>query len=149
MFLHIIKLKVQEKIKQKKCRICALKTIKHLLKKLRKICISREASLFHKLEDNIVEMSIVPRLIERSDTSLGEGMATHFSFYTWRIPWREEPGQPQSTESQSWRWLSHWNFHFFHYCNSTWSFHRNWQTDSRIHWKFKSYRIATIMKSKN
>ena len=27
-------------------------------------------------------------------------MATHFSILAWRIPWREEPGELQSTESQ-------------------------------------------------
>jgi len=27
---------------------------------------------------------------------LEEGMATHFSFLAWRIPWTEEPGKPQS-----------------------------------------------------
>ena len=28
--------------------------------------------------------------------SLEEGMATHSSILAWRIPWTEEPGQPQS-----------------------------------------------------
>ena len=31
---------------------------------------------------------------------LGEGMATHFSILSWRIPWTEEPGGPQSLGSQ-------------------------------------------------
>ena len=30
----------------------------------------------------------------------GEGMATNFSILPWRIPWTEEPGELQSTESQ-------------------------------------------------
>ena len=29
---------------------------------------------------------------------LEEGMATHSSIPTWRIPWTEEPGRLQSTE---------------------------------------------------
>ena len=28
-------------------------------------------------------------------------MATHFSVLAWEISWTEEPGVPQSTESQS------------------------------------------------
>ena len=31
---------------------------------------------------------------------LEEGMATHSSIPTWRIPWAEEPGGPQSMGSQ-------------------------------------------------
>ena len=31
---------------------------------------------------------------------LEEGMATHPSILTWRIPWTEEPGGLQSVESQ-------------------------------------------------
>ena len=34
---------------------------------------------------------------------LEKGMATHFSILAWRIPWTEEPGRVQSTESKkSW-----------------------------------------------
>ena len=32
---------------------------------------------------------------------LEEGMATHSSVLAWRIPQTEEPGQPQTMESQS------------------------------------------------
>ena len=32
--------------------------------------------------------------------SLEEGMATHSSILVWKIPWTEEPGRLQSTESQ-------------------------------------------------
>ena len=35
------------------------------------------------------------RLLGRED-SLEEGMATHYSFLAWRIPWTEEPGGLQS-----------------------------------------------------
>ena len=31
---------------------------------------------------------------------LEKGMATHFSILAWRIPWTEEPGRVQSTESK-------------------------------------------------
>ena len=35
------------------------------------------------------------------ENPLEEGMVTHSSILTWRIPWREEPGGLQSVESQS------------------------------------------------
>ena len=35
------------------------------------------------------------RLLGQED-SLEEGMATHYSFLAWRIPWTEEPGGLQS-----------------------------------------------------
>ena len=35
------------------------------------------------------------------EDSLEKEMATHSSVLTWRIPWTEEPGRLQSTESQS------------------------------------------------
>ena len=35
---------------------------------------------------------------------LKEGMATHSSILAWRIPWTEEPGGLQSTESYSVRY---------------------------------------------
>ena len=31
---------------------------------------------------------------------LEESLETHSSILAWRIPWKEEPGRPQSTESQ-------------------------------------------------
>ena len=34
------------------------------------------------------------------EDSLEEGMATHSSILTWRIPWTEEPGGLQSMGSQ-------------------------------------------------
>ena len=37
---------------------------------------------------------------------LEEGMATHSSILTWRIPWTEEPRRPQSMGSQSLTQLS-------------------------------------------
>ena len=39
------------------------------------------------------------RSLGRKDP-LEKGMATHSSTLAWRIPWREEPGRLQSTESQ-------------------------------------------------
>ena len=39
------------------------------------------------------------RSLDRED-SLEEGMATHSSILTWRIPWTEEPGSLQSMGSQ-------------------------------------------------
>ena len=34
------------------------------------------------------------------ENPLEKGLATHFSFIVWRIPWTEEPGGLQSMESQ-------------------------------------------------
>ena len=34
---------------------------------------------------------------------LEKGMATHSSILAWEIPWREEPGGPQSMGSQRFR----------------------------------------------
>ena len=39
-------------------------------------------------------------LIPGWEDPLEEGMATHSSILVWRIPWTEEPGGLQSTESQ-------------------------------------------------
>ena len=36
---------------------------------------------------------------------LEEDMATHPSILTWRIPWTEEPGRPESLGAKSWTWL--------------------------------------------
>ena len=35
------------------------------------------------------------------DDPLEKGMAACFSILTWRIPWTEEPGEQQSTGSQT------------------------------------------------
>ena len=43
------------------------------------------------------EMNIQPL---GQEGSLEEGMATHSSILVWKIPWTEEPGRLQSTESQ-------------------------------------------------
>ena len=32
----------------------------------------------------------------RQEDSLEKGLATHSSILAWRIPWTEEPGEPQS-----------------------------------------------------
>ena len=37
---------------------------------------------------------------------LEKEMATHSNILAWTIPWMEEPGRQQSTESQSQTWLS-------------------------------------------
>ena len=36
----------------------------------------------------------------RQEDSLEKGLATHSSILAWRIPWTEEPGEPQSMELQ-------------------------------------------------
>ena len=48
----------------------------------------------------------LPAMQETRVPSLGwedpleEGMATHSSILSWRIPWTEEPGRPKSMGSQ-------------------------------------------------
>ena len=41
---------------------------------------------------NVKDLDLIP--------GLEKGMATHSSILVWRIPWTEEPGRPQSMESQ-------------------------------------------------
>ena len=41
----------------------------------------------------------------REEDSLEKEMATHSSILAWEFPWTEEPGGPQSMESQSWTGL--------------------------------------------
>ena len=59
-----------------------------------------------------------PAMQETQVQSLGwedpleKGMATHSSILAWRTPWTEEPGELQSTGSQSQTWLSDEHFHF-------------------------------------
>ena len=50
---------------------------------------------------DIKDVGLIPGL----GRSLEEGMATHSSTLTWRIPWTEEPRGLQSIGSQSWTWL--------------------------------------------
>ena len=52
------------------------------------------------------------RSLSRED-ALEKEMATHSSILAWRIPWRQEPGKVQSTESQSWTRLSDFTFTSF------------------------------------
>ena len=44
---------------------------------------------------------------------LEEGMATHSSILSWRIPWTEEPGGVQSMGSQKTDQLSTWTYLLF------------------------------------
>ena len=43
----------------------------------------------------------------------GEGNGNPLQYSTWKIPWSEEPGRPQSMGSQNWTRLS--DFTFFHF----------------------------------
>ena len=65
-------------------------------------------STFHVWAFLVVQMvKNLPAVWETQVQSLGredpleEGMATHSSILTWRIPWMEEPGGQQSMGSQS------------------------------------------------
>ena len=46
---------------------------------------------------NAGDVSSIPGV----EDSLEKEMATHSSILTWRMPWTEEPGGPQSMDSQS------------------------------------------------
>ena len=54
--------------------------------------------VFKNLPANIEDVRDVGSL-PGSGRSLAEGMATHSSILAWRTPWREEPGELQSTGS--------------------------------------------------
>ena len=86
------------------------------------------------------------RSLGREDP-LEEGMATHSSILTWRIPWTEEPGGLQSMGSQR---VGHdWVTHFLslfplrifgNYCGRTdsrkwWKRLRKWQSSARLSWQ--------------
>ena len=51
------------------------------------------------LPANAGDVGDIVRSLGQEDP-LEVGMATHFSILAWRIPWTEEPGGLQSTESQ-------------------------------------------------
>ena len=55
-------------------------------------------------------------LIPGSGRSPEEGNGTYLGILTWKITWTEEPGRPQSMESQkSWPWLRSKNNFFVNY----------------------------------
>ena len=64
------------------------------------IIIENRVSLMAEVVKNL------PTIQETQVRSLGQedplekGMATHSSILAWKIPWTEEPGGPQSMESQ-------------------------------------------------
>ena len=59
---------------------------------------------FHSFRASLVVQIVknLPAVQETWVQSLGQedplekGMATHSSIFAWRIPWTEEPGEPQS-----------------------------------------------------
>ena len=57
-----------------------------------------------------------PAAWENQVRSLEEGMATHSSILTCKIPWAEEPDWLQSMGSQCWTRVNdqHFHFHFMH-----------------------------------
>ena len=62
--------------------------------------ISLETSLVAQMVKNVPAMRETwVRSLDWEDP-LEEGMATHSSILTWRIPWTEEPGGLQSMGSQ-------------------------------------------------
>ena len=68
--------------------------------------------LSHQASQVALVVKSLPAMQETWVQSLGwedpleEGMATHSSILSWRIPWTEEPGGLQPMGSQSWTRLS-------------------------------------------
>ena len=64
--------------------------------------LTRRPSLVPSMVKNLpaVREMQVPSLGQ--EDPLEKGIATHSSVHAWRIPWTEEPGGPQSMESQRW-----------------------------------------------
>ena len=67
---------------------------------LRLECTSR-ASLVAQMVKNLPAVQETWVQFLGQEDPLEKGMATHSSILTWRIPWTEEPGRPQSMGSQS------------------------------------------------
>ena len=63
-------------------------------------CKCPGASLVAQLVKNLPAMQEAPVPSLGWEDSLEEGMATHYSVLTWRIPWTEKPGGLQSVGSQ-------------------------------------------------
>ena len=81
------------------------------------VCIDIDVDVDIDIASLVAQMvKNLPAVQETQVQSLGredppeKGMATHFSFLAWRIPWTEEPGWLQSIALQSQTWLS--IFHF-------------------------------------
>ena len=84
------------------------------------ICLSPFDSPFNPLGASLVaqRLKCLSPMQETRVRSLGQEnplekeMATHSSILAWRIPWTEEPGRLQSTESDTTERL-HFHFHFY------------------------------------
>ena len=64
------------------------------------LILVREASLVAQVVKNLHAIWETWVLSLGWEDPLEEGMATHSSILTWRIPWTEEPGKLQSMGSQ-------------------------------------------------
>ena len=67
---------------------------------LRLECTSR-ASLVAQIVKNLPAVQETWVQFLGQEDPLEKGMATHSSILTWRMPWTEEPGRPQSMGPQS------------------------------------------------
>ena len=61
---------------------------------------SERASLVAQTVKNLPAMQEIWVQSLGQEDPLEKGMATHSSILSWRIPWTEEPGRPQSMGSQ-------------------------------------------------
>ena len=58
------------------------------------------ASLVAQTVKNLPAMQVTPVRSLGQEDHLKQGMAIHSRILAWRIPWSEEPGEPQSMELQ-------------------------------------------------
>ena len=68
---------------------------------------------------NLPEMQEMHVRSQGLEDLLEEGMATHFSILTWRIPWTEKPDGLQSMGSQRIRQTERLTLSLFNICNIT------------------------------
>ena len=82
------------------------------------------------------------------EDALENGMTTHSSILTWRIPWTEEPGGLESTGVQSQTWLKWFSTQACSVWFLQWS--SNWCSCSKLpnilHMK-KAYQISPLLKT--
>ena len=82
-------------------------SIEHLLMRHHARCQRHRIVIYYDYWASLMDQTVKnpPAMQETWVQSLGqedpleEGMATHSSILAWRIPWTEEPGEPQSMRS--------------------------------------------------
>ena len=75
-------------------------------KKKKSLFIIKWASLVAQMVENLPPVQETWVWSLSWEDPVEKGMVTHSSILVWRIPWTEEPGGWESTESQSPAWMS-------------------------------------------